>query len=366
MGFTQAQYDVHLLPSRIHYIKIELLNANGVVVDRLEGISLSGSSNVSADSLIRRSANITFALSFNLLPSEESKLWVTNRIRLFVGLEDYSGVINYFNQGTYMIKNPSINISKEKTISIELLDKMYLFEGIPLENITKISAGTPISDAMKTVVQILGGENLLLIDSHPYNLPYDMEFDGSQNILDIITELRDLYKNWECYYNLDGYFVFREITNRLNDSIAWDFGIDEIDFRITSKIDIAYDNVKNYVKINGKMDNNGLIPNAIAQNNNLSSQFAIDKIGKRALVISDEKYFNNTQCQSLADYELFRHSNFNEQVSISCIPIYFLDVNNLVNFNSEDEGLVGKYCISSLSIPMDKGEMNFSGYRVYE
>ena len=97
MSFTQADYDVHLLPSRTVYVKIELLNSSNSVVDRLEGISLSGNVSVTSDSLIRRTANLTMVLSNSLLPSESNKIWITNKIRLFIGLEDYSNIIHYNN-----------------------------------------------------------------------------------------------------------------------------------------------------------------------------------------------------------------------------------------------------------------------------
>lgn len=366
--YTQADYDTHLLPSRSVYVQIDLLNSSNVVVNRLEGISTSGQVSVSSDSLIRRTANLNMVLSDDLLPSEQSQLWITNKIRLFVGLEDYSDTIHYFNLGTYCIKNPSIDISvNERTISIELVDLMYLFEQKPLENITKINSGVNISTAMRTVVQSLGGETRVLIDSNENTNPYDLEFNADQSVLDIITSLRDLYMNWECFYNTDGYFIFQETPNRLNDPIIWDFGVSETDFRITSKVNIQYDLIKNYVKVIGHTNDLGVTATATVQNTDSSSPFAISKIGKRALVISDDKYYTDAQCLALANYQLFKHGNFNEQVSISCVPIYFLDVNMLVNFDSEDDGLVGKYCISSLSIPLDsKSEMNFSAYKIYE
>jgi len=367
MSFSQADYDVHLLPSRTVYVKIELLNSNQVVVNRLEGISISGSINISADSLIRRTGDIEFALQSNLLPSEESQLWITNKIRIFVGLEDYLSTINYFNLGTFFIKNPSINISKDqKIISIELVDLMYIFEQKPLENIVKINSGISISDAMRTVVQSLGGENKLLIDTNANVIPYDLEFTADQSVLDVITKLRDLYMNWEVFYSVEGYFVFQEIPDRLNDSVIWNF-TNETDFRITSKVDIAYDNIKNYVKILGHTDNLGYTATATVQNTDSSSPFSISKIGKRALVVSDDKYYTDAQCLALANFKLFKSSNYNEQVSISCVPIFFLDCNTLVNFDSEEDGLVGKYCITSLSINLNsKSEMSFSAYKIYE
>ena len=364
--FTQDEYNAHLQPTRVLHTRIDLLNSSGIVVDRLEGISLEGSVSANADSLIRRTATLKMALSSNLLPSQESLLWITNRIRPWIGLEDYFGTIHYYCQGTYMIKNPSVDISvKGRTISIELADKMYALEGMPIETILRLDAGIPISDAVKTVTQSIGGENNLLIDTHPYTIPSKQEFKPDQSVLDVEKTLRDLYMNWECFYNLEGYFVFRKIPNHLNDPVVWDFA--DQPFILTSKSDFAYDNIKNHVKVIGRTLDNGTTVSVMAENNDVSSPFSIAKIGKRSLVPpSNDKYFTVEQCQADADYNLFKHGNYNEKVSISCAPIYFLDVNHLVNFNSPEDGMVGKYCVTTLTVPLDhKSEMSFTAYKIY-
>jgi len=366
MAISQQEYNTHLQSNRILHIKIDLLNQYNAIVDSLEGIALDGQVNVTFDSLIRRTASVKFILSNSLLPSQQSKLWINNKVRLWTGLENYSGVVFYYCMGTFCIKNPSVDISiNERTVFLELADKMYLLSNIPLELITKFNAGIPISDAMRLVVGTLGGETQLSIDTHPYTLPYDLEFTPEQSVLDIVQSLQDMYMNWEAFYDVDGRFIFKEIPNTLNDPIQWDF-IDKADFRINSQVSVAYDNIKNHIKVIGKTLNDGTTATAISENTNINSSFSIAKIGKKSLVISDSKYFTNTQCQANADYQLFKHSNFNEKFNISSIPIYFLDVEKNVNFNSPEDNLEGIYCVSSLGIPLKfDGMMSISGYRVY-
>lgn len=357
---------MHLQRTRRTHIKVELLNSNDVVIDNLHGIAIDGNVDINADSLIRRTANIKFILYNNLLPSQENRLWINNRIRLWVGLEGYIEDISWFDLGIFIINSPSLNISiSEKTISIELLDKMSVLEDTLLENRVGFKGGTSISQAMQSVLSIKGGENRLLIDTHPYTIPSDLEFAATDSVLDVIKSLQELYMNWECFYDTKGFFIFKEIPNRLNDPIIWDF-TNGTDFRINSSTNYDYKNIKNYVKVLGRTLDNGTTVSAVIQNDNPSSPFSIDKIGEKALVVDDDKYQTNEQCQQYANYLLFKHGNFNEQVSISTVPIYKLGVNNLVNFNSPDDGLMGKYCISNISLPLRfDSNMSFTAYKIY-
>lgn len=366
MSFTQEQYNAHFLKSRTVYVKVEILNNQDVMIDRLDGISIDGSMNINADSLIRRTANIKFILYDYLLPTQESKLAINNRVRLWIGLSDYNDNIYYFNLGIFIINDISIDVSiSEKTISLNLVDKMYLLENIPLEFLTKLNVDTPIDVAMKTTIQTLGSENKLLIETHPNSIPYDLEFRQDDNISKIVETLRDLYKSWETFYNTNGYFVFRKIPDRLSDPIIWSF-TDEADFRINGNIGISYSNVKNYIKVFGKTLDNGITVSAIAQDDDINSLFAISKIGKKSIVVNNENYFTDEQCQQLADYELYRHTNFQDKINISCLPIYLLNVNKIVEFNSSEENLVGKYLIDSISIPLKfDGNMSFQGHKIF-
>lgn len=367
MSFTQEQYNAHFQTVRNVFVRVDLLNEQENVVDRLEGIATQGSISADSESPIRRTANVTFILYDDLLPSQESKLWITNRIQLYIGLRDYMDDVHWFNLGIYIINDPSVDVSvAQRTISVNLVDKMYLLETKPLELITRIDSGTNISTAMKNVVQTLGGETKFLIDNHQYTVPFDLELNPTQTVLDYVIELRDLYRSYEAFYDVDGRFIFRQTPNRLNDPIVWSF-TEDADFRIDSSLNINYSNIKNYIKVIGRTLDNGVTISTIEENNDVNSPLSIAKIGKRALVEENSNYFEVEQATQLAEYLLFKHGNFNEQVNISCVPIYFLRPNNLIEFNSPEDGLVGKYSITSISLPLDfQSPMSVTAYKIYE
>ena len=67
------------------------------------------------------------------------------------------------------------------------------------------------------------------------------------------------------------------------------------------------------------------------------------------LTISDSNIFNNEQARQRVNYEMYLHSNMCETVDVSCIPLHFLDVNKLIEFNKPEINLSGKFLIDTIS-----------------
>lgn len=365
MFITQEMYNAHFKKYRTLFVKVEILNSQDKVVDRLEGVAIDGNVNIQSESLIRRTGNITFLLKSNLIPTSSSPLWINNKIRLWLGI-DYLDTIQYFNLGIFIFSNPNVTINNsERTISLSLYDKMYNFEKTPLELTTKFTVNTPISTVLKNVIQTLGEESKLLINSNSLTLPYDLEFSPEDTILNVIEKIQGLYMQWQCYYDENGRFIYEQIPNRLNDEVIWNFE-ENADFRINNSQEIKFDNIYNYFKIIGKTKDDGTFVSAIIQNTDTNSPFAIVKIGKKALVEQDDKYYTAEQCTQYANYLKFKHGNFNEQVSFDMIPVFYFDVNKIINFNSLNDNLFGKYCINNLSISLKyDSEMNVTAYKIY-
>jgi hypothetical protein len=94
--------------------------------------------------------------------------------------------------------------------------------------------------------------------------------------------------------------------------------------------------------------------------------FCIDKIGIKTLTINDEKIFNTQQAQLRAEFELWNYSNFAETINFSCVPVYYLDVNQLVRIQEDSIGVDGLYRIESLSIPLNfDGLMSITATKMY-
>ena len=64
---------------------------------------------------------------------------------------------------------------------------------------------------------------------------------------------------------------------------------------------------------------------------------------------------------------LFQYTNYNSNITISCLPIYYLEPNTRITVNNNACGIQGDYLISSMSIPLDsQGIMNISATKIEE
>ena len=64
---------------------------------------------------------------------------------------------------------------------------------------------------------------------------------------------------------------------------------------------------------------------------------------------------------------LYQYTNYNENISIQSIPIYYLDVNTRITVQDRKSGIFGDYIINSISLPLDAGgTMNITASRALE
>lgn len=64
---------------------------------------------------------------------------------------------------------------------------------------------------------------------------------------------------------------------------------------------------------------------------------------------------------------LYQNTSFAETISISSIPIYYLDVNRRITINDKVSGISGDYIVNSISLPLNGQQtMSISASRAYE
>ena len=65
--------------------------------------------------------------------------------------------------------------------------------------------------------------------------------------------------------------------------------------------------------------------------------------------------------------ELYQYTNYNEQISISVLPIYYLEPNTRISIRNPNIGMYGDYMIKSISLPLDiNGTMSLSCTKAFE
>lgn len=390
---TNEMIEVHLQPVQEKFIRISLLqnffvNEDGNMVRRfrkigeIQGNTIGGSIDINANSIIRRTCSIDMVITdSSFLVSENSKIWMDKWFRVELGIKNLkTDKIVWFNKGIFAINNPSIKYNAStRTLHIEGLDLMCTLDGTlggELGVVTKIPANFEIPEALKTTVWRLGkiSKTQIYIEQNDLLIPYDIEKTPKDTVYSILEEIRDLYMDWEVFFDDDGRFIYQKIKNRYvtnplpnyeNDVITFNF-LQEHDLINDYGIDYDFQNVKNKIIIWGRMLDTGIQIHHELTNTDVNSPFNISKLGEVPFTVVENTIFNNDQAQQRARYEFWKHNNLCEQASVQMLPVYFLDVNRLVEFNKPEINLIGRYLIDTIHLPLDTDSlMNLTAHRVY-
>lgn len=352
-------------------------------VGEVQGNTTGGSISIDANSAIRRTCNIDMVITdSSFLISEDSKIWMDKWFKLKIGIRSIkTGEIVWFNKGIYAIQNPSVKLSlSEKTLSLSGLDIMSTLDGTlggTLGNITKLPADISINEAIKTTVWQLGGisQSQIYIEDNDLMLPYDIEKTPTDTVYSILDEIRNLYMDMEMFFDENGRFIYQKIKNRYVENPVPSYANDIVQFRfleehemvIDYSLQYLFDNVKNKIQVWGKLLDSGIQTMYELVNDDPRSPFNIStNMGVIPFAYVDNKIFNDEQAKQRARYELYQHSNMSKQLSISLVPLYFLDVNTLVEFSKPEIDLDGKYLIDSITIPLNATDnMSLVSHEVY-
>ena len=250
-------------PSVTCFVKIEVMDKNEIIMNSLEGIISGGSLNINASSDIRRT------LSFTVVPTrlqdikvnEVSYIWLNKNLRMQVGIKDIrTENIKWWNQGYFVFTDTSGHYdSSQNTLQVNCADFMALLDGTRNGNLGQLQTIIPayeedtdtgevlsynyIRDAMIYTVGQLGrisqiqmddiGEYKAIEDRNPTGymeyreanptwncVPYDLEFSCGDTVLTIITSLRDLYPNYEAFFNVNNTFVCQMKPSGYQDPVS--------------------------------------------------------------------------------------------------------------------------------------------------
>ena len=278
-------------------LKIEVLKDDGTtILDTLKGAIVGGTASIDSSSSIRR----TFTAS--LVPTlygrndarvtEDGLIWINKEIRLSVGIMDLRAkTYVYYPIGHYVYTNTSGSYDvATNQLSITCSDYMTKLDGTKNGQIGALTTKIPayeengetgevikyniIREAIVTVLRQLGGINNYMVDevgeykALPQNndnwqqyrnenplwntIPYDLEFSSGCTVLSILEKLRDLYPNYEMFFDEYNVFICRMVPSCYADDIVFS---NEFMQRIliseNTSIDIA--KVRNICEVWGKV-----------------------------------------------------------------------------------------------------------------
>lgn len=372
---SQTDYDLSQLKVRNQRIKVDLLNFNFQTVNSLEGKVTDGSISIDATSDIRRTCNITLVVenSENIL-APGGQVWLDKFIKVYVGTDNprNGNETVWNNMGLFLINNPeSVYNATTNTITFEGLDLMAKLTGrrngqLPAVT-TVVPAESKVADVVKQTITQLGGFDKYIIQDAGYEIPYDIKKDMGSTIYDLLVEIRDLYSDWEMFFDVDGVFHWQQIPNGINEPVVLDFNQLKQKVIINETIDVDFENVKNHIIVYGRLLDNGEQVMATSTDTISSSPYNVDSIGQINYIVDDERIYNNDLAQQRADYELFLHARMNDSITLEIVPLYWLnDVNVKIAHTNKNVGIEGEYLIKTLEIPLGVGNnMTITAIKVY-
>ena len=448
------------------YIKLELLNYQFQTVGSLEGVCVSGSITIDANSDIRRTGSVVLVVnnsSFNV--EAGGQIWLDKYIRVWVGTMSFtSGQVEYINCGIFIIDAPTYQFDPStNTLTLSLLDLMAKLTGVRngyLPGVpTVLSAGENIRQAIIDTLA-LGGFTKYVVEEAPSpgTIPNDLEFGQGATVYDLLSGLATIYPDYEIFFDVNGTFYYKPIPTGQNDPVLVDDTI-WTNIVTSEQIDVDFQNVKNVIEVYGRThdpahfstettvtssgaisltiadvteytenmvygftltDNPGYTAPTLKINNltsypilmsdgttaakivaeegevyycvefkgtywnwlghlqaygyaeddNPQSPFYVNgTVGKIRLPLFDGDYANcisDDLAQQRAKYELWLHTNMNNTVQLTCVPVYWLDVNILVNYTPQRNTTSEQYIIKSITFGLAPTEtMSVSMIKFY-
>lgn len=373
---TQTDYDLIQLKNRNTRVKVEVLNFKFQTISSFEGNLVDGSISVDADNDIRRTCSVTLAIkNLNKIVSPDNELWIDKYIRVYEGIDNPRNKFEtvWYIMGVFLINNPNtVYNAAESSLSFEGLDLMAKITGRRNGQLPQIStvvpAGSKIADVVKqTITELAGFTNYIIVDKG-LEVPYDIKLDVGATIYDLLVELRDLYPNWEMFFDVYGVFHWEPIPTGETDPVVLDFDQLKQKLIINDSVNVDFENVKNNIIVYGRLLDNGIQVKAVATDTIDESPYNIDKIGMINYVIEDTNIYSNDLAKQRAEYELYIHARLNDSISLEIVPVYWLnDVNVKIKCTNEEIGIEGEYLIKSLQIPLgiDSG-MTINAMKIYK
>lgn len=372
---TQTDYDLIQMKTRSTRIKVEVLNFNFQTINSLEGRVTEGSISVDATSDIRRTCSLTLTVekAKNMI-SPSGELWLDKFIRIYEGIDNprNNNETVWWNMGIFLINNPNtVYNSITETVTFEGLDLMSKLTGrrngqLPAVA-TVVPAGNQIADVVKQIITQLGGFDNYIIEDVGYEIPYDIKKDMGATIYDLLVEIRDLYANWEMFFDVNGVFHWQQIPDGENEPIVVNFDELRQKLVISDGINVDFENVKNNVIVYGRLLDNGYQVMATATDTITSSPYNVNSIGQINYIVDDERIYNDDLAAQRAKYELYLHARLNDAITLEIVPIPWLnDVNIKIKYTNEKIGLSGEFLIQSLEIPLGiDSSMNINAIKIY-
>lgn len=306
---TKSDLSLTTQPKLDLSLKIEIYSEDNNILSVIQSNIIEGSFNIDSESDIRRSCSITVKPDKNksIVVDPDGYIWINKIAKIYIGIKNIrTKQYMWFSQGCYYFKDTSSTYdSTTNTLSISACDLMVKLDGTKNGNIGgsldiiipayeedetsgEVIKYNVIRDALVSVITELGGVKEYMIDDfgeqngieqinsnwQQYReenplwnvIPYDLEFSAGTTVLSLATALRDLYTNYEIFFDVDGVFIGQMIPNCDNDDIVFNDSFFQKRLISESKtLDLT--SVRNVIEVWGNViDIDYYIENAVYEN----------------------------------------------------------------------------------------------------
>ena len=360
-------------------IKMEWLHADGTVAYEItqDLYNTTGTLNINYQAGARRSFNIQIHNADSRYDIVIDKVWFGQQLRLSLGLlignEEY-----FIPQGVFYITNPTdIYNPSSRIIQINCTDKWAYLDGSlfgNLDGIYQVPLNTNIFTAIKQLLLTEKG-NGYPIDSVPplvsnffltkmvtisdgskvpiINTPYTLRVERGSTYADVLLQFNTMLAGM-IYYNEYGQMIIEpndfDILDR-NKEVVWRFNQGNSEL-FTKSTEYKFTEMYNDIMTFGAVLN-GNLASGRASNTNVRSDTCVQRIGYKTKVFEDTNYYADELAQSWAEFLLRQYTRINKSITLTCSPMYHLDVNKIIEVTDEKNNYKQeKFLINSLSIPL--------------
>ena len=268
--------DKKLITQRILELRfrMQVYDEKNRVLDTLEGGIVGGSLSINADSDVRRTFNVDIIPNrqFDTRIKEDNLIWINRKVKLYIGINDkFRNEYIWYPQGVYLFTNTSITYdAATNQVSVSCSDMVVKLDGTKngqLGQKTIIYAAYEEDETTGEVVKynyirdqiVIALDQLARIKDYNIDdigdykgmpqfnpdwekfreesqvpvkdgtlmetwnaLPYDQEFSSGCTVWNILTTFRDLYPNYEMFFDENGTFVCQMIPSCYEDDVILD------------------------------------------------------------------------------------------------------------------------------------------------
>lgn len=360
-----------LSPIKTLYIKIEIYDSQMNYIKEITQQVDSGLGTliINGDSSIRRSFTLKLDNSKSeYLFGQDNLIWIDKRIKLYIGLQTYTGEVEYVPLGLFVLTEPvSTHTTNEKTTEINAVDKAYFMTDKRGKFINEqiIEEGTKITDAIRIIASHVG-ETLFNFDDVEDTVPYELTYSGEDNRWDAIQELAELAK-CTVFYDVYGYLRLKKIDlNKFEtEPITWEYKYGQPEYAGTVR-SFNDSNLYNDIVVLGGGSDVAVAKYRLTVDEKDSlwtgHQYSVQKIGWNTYFHNngnpDPLLLTDEECKWRAKFELMNRLGFTEDVRMYAIPNYLHDADDIIFLEDEKNGIEGeKFRIKSINLPLSPALM---------